>query len=376
MTGYQVFRNTLIIVITLALTYLFIRSLNVWIVLVVAILVASALRPPIMRLREWGVPQSLAILIVYGGVTLLTVTLLIAVLPPVINQVVSYIQNDNRLADRLITAHYWVERFLSQSTGSDVRLGIEPEAIRTAVHDVVETIRVTAPSLITNIFNFAGDFIIMIIIGIYWVTSRERAAAFLIELLPLGRQVQAQAILDEIETGLGGYVRGIVLVSLMVGILCFVALVLLHIPNAATLSFVYGLSTAIPIIGGFVGVVLATALAVLSSPSEALVVLVVTVIIQQIENYILSPRIMAKNADFDEILVIVFIAAGFTLNGVTGALIAVPVAGTMAILLKHLVFEPRKGKVSPSKVEGGILIADEPAPPPPQEQGAPGGGYR
>jgi predicted PurR-regulated permease PerM len=372
MTGYQVFRNTLIIIITLALSYLFILSLNVWIVLVVAILIASALRPPIMQLRQLGIPQGVAILIVYGGVTFVTVTLLIAVLPPVINQVVSYIQNDNRLADRLIIAHYWVERFLSQSTGTEVQLGIEPEAIRIAVRDVMETVRVTAPSLIDDISNFAGDFILMIIIGIYWITSRERAAAFLIQLLPLGRQAQAQAILDEIEDGLGAYVRGIVLVSLMVGILCFVALTLLRIPNAATLSFVYGVSTAIPIIGGFVGVVLATGLAVLSSPSEALIVLAVTVVIQQIENYILTPRIMAKSADFDEILVIVFIAAGLTLNGITGALIAVPVAGTVAIILKHLVFEPRKAKVTPNKVEGGLLIAEEPISPP-QEQGAAGG---
>jgi len=78
-----------------------------------------------------------------------------------------------------------------------------------------------------------------------------------------------------------------------------------------------------------------------------------------VENYVLSPRIMSKSADFDEILVIVFIAAGFTLNGVTGGQLAIPVAGTVAILLKHLVFEPRRAKVTPSRVEGGILLLEE-----------------
>src|SRR5690606_20575104 len=139
------------------------------------------------------------------------------------------------------------------------------------------------------------------------------------------------------------YVRGIVSVSVIVGLLCFVALMVFRVPGAATLSVIYGLATAIPIIGGFIGVVLATGLAVLSSPAAGLTVLVVTVLIQQIENYLLSPRIMSKSVDFDEILVIIFIAAGFTLNGVTGALLAIPVAGTVAILLKHLIIEPRKG---------------------------------
>jgi predicted PurR-regulated permease PerM len=359
MSGFQVFRSTLIILLTLGLAYVFLLTLKVWIILLVAILIASALRPPIMQLKKnFRVPQSIAILIVYGLLTLFVGTMIVAVFPPVINQFVGFIQNDNRLADRIITAQYWVNQLLSESTGGEVAIDIPPDDIRTAVSDFVEQIRVTAPTLIVDIGNFVGDFILILVMGIYWVTSRERAETFLIELLPLSRQVQGQAILNEIENGLGAYVRGIAIISVTVGIISFVALTLLRIPGAATLSFAYASVTAIPIIGGLIGVVLATSLALLNSPANAVVVFIVVLLTQQLENYVLAPRILSKNVEFDEIMVIVFIAAGFTLNGLAGGLLAIPVAGTVAILLKHLVFEPRKASVTPSRVEGGILLQE------------------
>src|SRR5262249_43472758 len=156
---------------------------------------------------------------------------------------------------------------------------------------------------------------------------------------------------QEVEIGLGAYVRGIVLVSIIVGGMSFVALTLLGVPNAGSLSFIYGVATAVPIVGGLIGVVAATVLALLASPSAGGVGLIVTVLLQQVENYWLSPRIMSRSADFDEILVIVFIAAGFTLNGLTGALISIPVAATISTLLKHFVIEPRKAHVAPIKLE-------------------------
>jgi predicted PurR-regulated permease PerM len=185
-----------------------------------------------------------------------------------------------------------------------------------------------------------------------------RAEAFLLELTPLNRRGLVSAILAEIEGRLGGYVRSIVLVSIIVGILCFVILTVLRIPSAATISFFYAVATAIPIIGGLIGVVLGTFLALLTSPLNAVIVLVVTFLLQQVENYYLTPRMMSEGTDFDPLLVLVFVALGFSLGGIVGSLIAIPIAGTVSILIKHLILEPRKvhAAVVPDKVEGGILL--------------------
>ncbi|MDX1992424.1 MAG: AI-2E family transporter [bacterium] len=356
MKGIEVFRNTLVVLLTIALAYLFVRTLNIWLVLAIAILIASAVRPAIVRLRRWGLSQGFAILVVYGFMAAVGVTMLLLVMPPVVNQFIGFLQNDNRLANRLIIAQSWLERTLGDITGSNVSFGIAPEDVRTTVHTFVEDIRITAPSLLDDLSQFVTDFVLIFVMGIYWLTSREKAEKFILDLVPIGRQAQVSAIFEEIETGLGAYVRGIILVSFLVGSISYVPLALLNVPGAATISFIYGLATAIPIVGGILGVAAGTALALISSPTAALTVFLVTAVMQQVENYIISPRIMSRASAFDEILVIVFIAAGFTLNGIVGALIAIPVAGTVTIIVRHLVLEPRKARVTPVKVEGGILL--------------------
>jgi predicted PurR-regulated permease PerM len=351
-----IFKATLVFLIAIGFAFILVLTLNMWISLLVALLIASALRPPIMRLVHRRVPQGIAVLIVYLGLAAIVITLLVVVLPPVINQFAGYLQNDNQLANRIINAQTWVQNTLSKATGTTIDLGITPDEIRKSISDIVDTVRITAPSLVGNVTSFFWDFILIIVMGLYWVTSRERAETFLIEILPLSRRAQVRAILDEIEVGLGSYVRSIVLVSIIVGMLCFIILAVLHIPGAATIAFFYALATAIPIIGGLIGVLLGTFLALLTSPVNAVIVLVVTFLLQQVENYYLTPRMMSSGTDFDPLLIIVFVAMGFSLGGIMGSLIAIPIAGTMSILVKHLIIEPRKAAVTPNRVEGGILL--------------------
>lgn len=352
----QIFKGSLVFFAALGVVYLAYATLDILIALLVAIIVASAVRPVILRLVKWGLPQALAVLVVYLGIATVVIGLLVIVMPPVINQFVSYIQNDNRLANQIIAAQAWMERTVSQFMGSDFDLGFAPEDIRTSVSELVDTARITAPTLIGDAASFLGEFLLLIVMGLYWITARERAENFLVELAPIPRRPQIRAIIDEIELGLGAYVRGIVIISFIVGILSFIIFALLRIPGAASLSFFYAVATAIPIVGGLIGVGLATFLAALTSPLNAVIVLVVTVLIQQVENYYLTPRVMAKGTDFDPLLIIVFAAAGFTLNGIMGALIAIPIAGTVAILLKHLVIEPHKATVASTRMQSDILL--------------------
>lgn len=352
----QIYKGTLAFLLALATAYIIVLTLNVWVSVLIAILVASAVRPAIRRLIRWRIPPVASIFIVYLGLAVAVITLLILVLPPVINQFVGYINNENRLANRIINAQTWVDRTVSQVTGTDFQLGIPPDDIRTAVSDIVEEVRITAPSLIGSATGLLGEGILIVVMGLYWITTRERTEAFILELVPLGYRAQVSSILEEIENRLGSYVRSIALVSLIVGGLCFIVIGLLRVPGAGTISFFYAIATAIPIVGGFIGVVLATFLALLSSPTNALIVLLVTFLLQQFENYYLSPRIMSQGTDFDPLLVIVFVSMGFTLGGIMGALIAIPVAGVVSILVKHLILEPRKATVTPSKMEGGILL--------------------
>jgi predicted PurR-regulated permease PerM len=401
MSGMQIFRATLIVMGTVALALLFGATIQIWLVLWIAILIASALRPAIVRLMRWGLPQGAAIPLVYGVVLISVFVLVMLVLPPVINQFTRYLENEGLLTTKVVIAQNWFTDRLNEVTNGNFVsatdmakvtltedgepvlrstvadddellpdsedpqiIGFSRPQIEEAVADVINQFEGTAPGLVGNVGGFVGDLVLVLVMGIYWITSRSRAEEFLIDLLPIGRQAQGRAIMEEIEVGLGGYVRGIALVSILVGLLSFAAMMLVNalplnvdIPNAATLAFFYGLATAVPIIGGLAGIVIATGLAFLTAtPAAGFAVFAITFLLQQVENYYISPRVMASSSSFDEILVIVFIAAGFTLDGIRGGLIAIPVAATAAILMKHLLIIPRKDKVLPTRVEGGIML--------------------
>jgi predicted PurR-regulated permease PerM len=356
MTIQGIARSTIVVLLILALAYIMLVSFRILIVTLLAIILASAIRPYVLRLRSWRIPETAAILLVYGLIIGSFILLLLLVLPPIISQTVRYIDNDSQLSFRLIAAQNWLQRTITNLTGTEITL-FEPEEIRTAVSSLVSRISRTAPAAIGELGGYLGEVVLVVVMGIYWLTSRDRAVKFVVELFPLGYQARIRSIFDEIEQSLGAYVRGLVTVSVIVGILNFIPMALLRVPNPAAMAFIIGVATAIPVIGGLVGSVVATFLTLLVSPVSSVAVLVVSVIVQQIENNYLTPKFTSQSAGLDPILTMVVVFAGFALNGVVGALISVPIAGTVYILLKHLVIEPRKAKVIPQVVEGGILLS-------------------
>src|SRR5205823_9516283 len=115
-------------------------------------------------------------------------------------------------------------------------------------------------------------------------------------LFPMGRRAEIATIFREIEQSMGAYVRGIALVATFVGVANFIILSLLGVPNAVTLGFIVGITTALPIIVGYIGAVTATLLALLSGPDGpkyALFAFASFVAVQQIENHYLTPLVMS-----------------------------------------------------------------------------------
>jgi len=358
MTAQQTFRNTLVVLLTVALAYALFMSIRIVIVLFVAIIVASAVRPAVVWLQQRRVPQAATILLVYFIIGLGILITTIAVVPPAVNRLAGYISNEDRLAERIIVAQYTIEQFIETHTGKDITL-LDPDSIRRTVSDMVEAFRRQAPSMLGEAGGILGDFILVVVMGVYWLTSRDEAMEFNSRLFPIGRRTLVTQIITEIESSMGAYVRGIVLVATFVGVANYVLMSLLGVPTPLTSGFIIGVTTAIPIIGGYIGAAAAVLLALLSSPLHAVLAFASFVLVQQIENHYLTPRVMSRSVGLNPILIIVFLFVGFALGGVIGALIAVPIAGTVMILLRHLFIEPRQAEAAPQYVEGGILIAQK-----------------
>ncbi len=355
MTAQQTFRNTLIVLVTVAVAYALFMSAHILIVLLVAIIVASAVRPAVLWLQKRRLPEGLSILLVYAAIAFTIFLLGVVVLPPATTQFAGYIENDQNLAQRIIAAQDWVQKTIQERTGTYVTL-LDPEGIKTTISALVQQIKDAIPALAGQFGGLLGDFVLVFVMGVYWLTSRDQAVNFVLQLFPIGRRAEVAEMITQTETSMGAYVRGIIMVCTFVGVANFAILSLLGVPNAVTLGFIVGATTALPIVGGYVGAATAVLLALLSSPIHALFALLSFVAVQQIENHYLTPSVMSRSVGLNPILIIVFLFIGFALGGVIGALIAVPIAGTLSIFLRHLVIEPRKEESAPQYVEGGILL--------------------
>ena len=355
MTAQQTLRNTLIVLATLAAAYAMLVSIRIIIVLLVAVIVASAVRPAVLWLERRRIPQGLSILSVYLLLGVFIFGLMLIVLPPAANRLAGYIENEDRLAQRIIIAQDWIERNIAARTGNNIQL-LDEDAIQETVENIVRQLREEVPALAGQFGGLFGDFILTVVMGVYWLTSRDQAVEFLASLFPIGRRAQINQIISEIEQVLGTYIRGVVLVATFVGVANFIILSLLGVDNPLTLGFIMGASTLLPVIGGFIGAGAAVLLSILSGAIPALLTLASFVLVQQVEIHYLTPRTMARSVNLNPLLVILFLFIGASLGGVVGAIIAVPLAGTAMILARYFIIEPMKDTATTQYVSGGVLI--------------------
>ncbi|MEO8398034.1 MAG: AI-2E family transporter [Chloroflexota bacterium] len=360
MTAQQVFRNTLVVIFTVVTCYVLFLSLNIIVILLCAIIIASALRPAVLWLNKRGLGQGAAILLVYLALLIAIIGLFVIVLPPSIQRLGSYIEDDDRLAQQLILANDWAESSLNGifHPTSPITL-FDDKTIPSTVHNAIESAKKSIPALAGDVGGLAGDIVLVLVIGIYWMTARDETVDFTLKLFSLARRAQIREIILEIEQTLGGYVRGVGLVVVFVGVANFILLTIFGVANAVTLAFIIGFTTALPIVGGFIGAGMAVFLALVDKPLSALFTLVSFVLVQQVETHYLTPRTMSNSVHISPILVIVALFIGFAVGGVIGGLIAVPIAGSLMVLARHLIIDPKKEEVVPQRIQGGILIAGQ-----------------
>ncbi|MBI1259639.1 MAG: AI-2E family transporter [Chloroflexi bacterium] len=360
MTAQQAFRNTLVVIFTVVICYMLFLSLNIIVILLFAIIIASALRPAVLWLDKHGLSEGASILVVYLLLLVSIFALFVLVLPPAVDRMGGYIENDDRLAAKLIVANQWAEDTINQvfHPATPVTL-LDGDSIHTAVTQTVDGLKASIPTLAGDVGGLLGDAILVIVMGVYWLTSRDEAVEFTLQLFSIARRGIIREIILEIEQTLGSYVRGVGLVVLFVSVANFILLRIFNVPNPITLAFIIGITTALPIVGGFIGAGLAVFLALIDSPLAALLTLASFVLVQQVETHYLTPRTMSNSVHISPILVIMALFIGFAVGGVVGGLIAVPLAGALMVLARHLIINPKKEEVVPQRIKGGILLAGE-----------------
>jgi predicted PurR-regulated permease PerM len=173
--------------------------------------------------------------------------------------------------------------------------------------------------------------LVIFVISIYLVAQDKGVKKFLVSISPQQHRTYVASLADRIQSKLGSWLRGQMLLMAIVAVLSFIGLSLLNVKFALTLALIAGLMEIVPYIGPILGGVPAVIIAFTQSPILALFVLIFYVIIQKAEGYLIVPLVMKRSVGLNPLVVMISIIIGGQLGGIPGVVVAVPLVAAASV---------------------------------------------
>lgn len=333
MTARQAFAGSLAALLTLLGAYLVYRLLSIIVFLLIAFIFAAAISPLVRRLNR-RLPLAAAIGVVYLGLLAVFAVLMTVIITPVARQTTELVRNAPDLLDRVQVQITNLQRQFNLPT-------VTPD-----LQQYVSQIAQQAPALAAGVLNVTlgvvtsvGGVLVVLVMAFYWLLERRDIEGTWISLVPRYRRAETREVIEEIEAKLGAYVRGQLILAVIVGLISFFGLLLLGMDYVLVLALIAGIGELIPLAGPIIGAVPAVGIAFATqSPQKALLVLALYIGIQQAENNLLVPKVMQRSVGLSPLTVLFAVLAGVALLGIIGALLAVPVASAIQVILQHTLF--------------------------------------
>lgn len=307
-------------------TWMLINLLPALLVLLMALMLVGTLNPAVQWLQGRNFGRGMAIAIVFATLMLLCLAAATLTMPALIAQVSSLIEQEPTLRANLVKflASYPLTEFLAV-----VVRDIHYDAlIKAAGADVLAF----SARLVEIVAYSAGAFFL----ALYMMIDSDRLRGALFLATPRLHHIRLSRVLLNLETIVGGYIRGQLITCVFMGIFMFILLTACGIPNALALAFFGGVADVLP----FVGIFLTMGPAVLASLPYGLVVTVIVLVLmlcyEEFESRVLVPVVYGRALRLPSSVVLFSLIVGGTLAGVVGALLALPVAATILMLIDEL----------------------------------------
>jgi predicted PurR-regulated permease PerM len=335
---YVGFIGALGVLVAIGLWHTLGRLTAVVTLLVVALFLTLALNPLVESLTNRGVKRPGAVSIVFAGVLVVFTLLGLLVVPPVIEQGGQLIEDTPGYVDsvlnssivREIDRDYQVVDKISEEANKRLT---DSGFISQALGGVLGAGR----AVVTGIFQF---FTVMILVLFLLGTlPTVKQAAY--QMVPISRRQRVESLSEEIMRRTGSYAIGQVAVASINAVCSWIMMTVVGIPYAAVLAVVVGFLGLIPMVGATLGAVLVALVALFDEPRKAIIVAIYYIVYQQIENYVVVPRVMQRTVSVPGAVTVVAALAGGTLLGVLGALLAIPFAAGLLLLYEEVLL-PRQ----------------------------------
>jgi predicted PurR-regulated permease PerM len=281
-------------------------------------------------LRHWGVRRGVAVAIVALSVVLLLAGGIVALIPPLVTQTTELINNAPEVVESLRrseTINQLVQRY---DIANRVQGAVNAGTVTNALGGVVGGARL----LFGTIFNI----LTVLVLTIYFMAAFERMKATAYRLVPASRRERVALLTDEILTKVGAYMVGALAIAVLAGVSTFALALVLGLAYPFALAVVVAICDLIPQIGATIGAVVISLVGLASSITDGIVCIVFFIVYQQIENYLIYPRVMRRSVRVSDVAALVAALLGVGLFGVIGALIAIPMVAAVQLILREVAF--------------------------------------
>ncbi len=314
------------LVLTLAGLWLLFKLLPVLLVLIAAFFMVGTLNPAVHWLEEKGVGRGLSIGIVFGSLLIVTLAIAILTIPALLAEASTILEQEpalrSQLADRLSgfplsePLSKWLRNFKYGSS--------------------VSTAGAAAFAYSVQALELAAYTLSAVFLALYIMLDRDRLRGGLFSMVPRSHHIRLSRVMMNLETIVGAYIRGQVITSVSIGVFILVLLLICGVENALALAVFGGIADILPYIGVFFPIVTAVFSALPHGPVITIVILALMLLYMEFESRVLVPRVYGKALRLPSTVVLFALLAGGTLMGVTGALLALPFAAAMMMLIEEL----------------------------------------
>jgi predicted PurR-regulated permease PerM len=358
------------LLVVAAVAVVLLGATHVLVLVAISILLAAGLEPAVGWVRTRTVlGRSSTILLVYAAFMVVVAILVFLIVPAAISQLTEF---SNRLPRLLADL---------RAFAADIRPTVVADGLTGAIDALSSTLRdpeaEADPEALVNAALAVADAAISVItvltLVFFWLTGHQRLQRFTLALLPAERRAGVRSGWNEVETRLGLWVRGQLILMASIFVMTTVAYFVLGLPNALLLGLIAGVAEIIPIVGPLLGAIPALLVAAVTGQVElVLLVGLVYVVIQVVEGNVLVPMVMKSTIGVPPFLVVVSLLIGGATGGLVGALLAVPLVAALVVILeraqdreKMVTLEGHGGADAPTEEEREQMGTVSPSQPQP-----------
>ncbi|MGB8980471.1 MAG: AI-2E family transporter [Anaerolineales bacterium] len=330
---------TLVLISVILGFWLLFRFNQVIFILFIAIVIGTVIRPAVAWLHQRGLPLMAGVILVYLLLLLLLIGFLLLLFP--------LISEQSTTIAAAMPGYYQNLRAWLINNPNQFLVGLS-EFVPAALPKL-KPVQQTGQEMMASAGQVAGyvttaarvifTAIILLVLAFYWTLEGPRIIQSSLLVIPQTQRESISDLIAAMESKVGLYIVGQGILCMVIGILALIAYLLIGLPNALVLALVAGVLEAVPMVGPLLGAIPAALVALSIAPGKLIWVILATVVIQQLENTLLVPRIMKKAVGVNPFVTLLALFAFSSLFGLAGALMAIPIAAMIQLALNHFVFQ-------------------------------------